>query len=230
MQKNKTGVSSAARPRIHVGQRIIKTAISVYLCALIGYFRGQPTYFSIIAAIMCTQNSTDKSLTTSLNRILGTLVGGFFGLATLYVCRYTGITQLLPVYYFIIAVLIIPIILVTLLIDKPAISAFSCVVFLSITVSHISDEAPLLYAFNRILDTLVGVGVTLVINLVLPGVVRKVKSSAEGEKKEDLGDILENLDFIQEQPQETETEVEAMERTEAESEKTEEKSDDEKRE
>lgn len=43
---------------------------------------------------------------------------------------------------------------------------FSCVVFLSITVMHMTDESPFLFVFNRVLDTLIGVEIALIVNTV----------------------------------------------------------------
>lgn len=41
---------------------------------------------------------------------------------------------------------------------------FSCVVFLSIVVMHIADENPILFVFNRVMDTLIGVGLAFIVN------------------------------------------------------------------
>lgn len=41
---------------------------------------------------------------------------------------------------------------------------FSCVVFLSITVMHITDESPLLFVLNRVFDTLLGVALGFAVN------------------------------------------------------------------
>lgn len=44
----------------------------------------------------------------------------------------------------------------TVLLKKNA-SYFSTVVFLSIVVNHIGDQNPLLFVFNRVLDTMIGI-------------------------------------------------------------------------
>ncbi|MEI3192764.1 MAG: hypothetical protein V8S22_01595 [Lachnospiraceae bacterium] len=41
---------------------------------------------------------------------------------------------------------------------------FSCVVFVSITVMHITDESPLLFVLNRVFDTLLGVALGFAVN------------------------------------------------------------------
>ena len=43
----------------HVGMRIIKTALAVLVCGLIGWIRDQDSmnFFSMIAAVICIQKS-----------------------------------------------------------------------------------------------------------------------------------------------------------------------------
>ena len=60
----------------HIGMRIIKTVIAVFVCAIIGWLRGEMTFFSMIAAVLCMQKSAEKTLSTSFNRVMGTAVGG----------------------------------------------------------------------------------------------------------------------------------------------------------
>src|SRR5699024_5419065 len=66
---------------IHVGMRIIKTALAVFICGLIGWLRGEMTFFSMIAAVICIQKSTEATIKNSFNRVVGTAVGGAFGVA-----------------------------------------------------------------------------------------------------------------------------------------------------
>lgn len=54
----------------------------------------------------------------------------------------------------------------TVLLDITNTSYFSCVVFLSITVMHITDESPMRFVFNRVLDTLIGVVLALLVNSI----------------------------------------------------------------
>lgn len=43
---------------------------------------------------------------------------------------------------------------------------FSCVVFLSIVVIHIGDANPCLFVFNRVMDTMIGIIVGMLVNSV----------------------------------------------------------------
>ncbi|MEG1633101.1 MAG: aromatic acid exporter family protein [Oscillospiraceae bacterium] len=159
--------------RFHIGLRMVKTALAVYICVMIGYLRGQPTIFSAIAAVLCMQNTTEKTLISSFDRVLGTLIGGVFGILVLFAAQLTDAASVLPLYYLLVAVMILPVIIVTLALGKPSISGFSCVVFLSATIYHIGDASPITYALNRILDTGVGIAVALLINLTIPNVHAK---------------------------------------------------------
>ena len=66
--------------------------------------------------------------------------------------------------------MLIPILYTTVLLDKRNASYFSCVVFLTIAVNHSFDENPYPFAFNRVLDTLIGIGVGVGLNVIHPPV------------------------------------------------------------
>ena len=68
-----------------------------------------------------------------------------------------GNTQLMQ--YALISFMIIPVIYITVLLKKTSASYISCVVFMSVTVSHAADVNPYLFAINRMIDTLIGIAV-----------------------------------------------------------------------
>ena len=68
----------------HVGQRILKTTLAVFLCLLIYALRGfegqdMPTE-AAITAIICMQPYVQEAKTYALNRAVGTLIGAVWGL------------------------------------------------------------------------------------------------------------------------------------------------------
>lgn len=63
------------------------------------------------------------------------------------------------------AMCIIPLLYVTVVLKKTTASYITCVVFLSITVSHAADVNPYLFALNRMADTLIGIFVSLLVNV-----------------------------------------------------------------
>ena len=157
----------------HIGLRMIKTAVAVFLCSLVGYFRGQPAFFSMIAAVVCMQNSAGETLEIAFNQLFGTIIGAIFGLAILWVSNLTGMHQIMPIYYFVCSAILIPIIIVTLLVKKPSISAFACIVFLSITIFQLENVSPWNYALQRTTDILIGIVFAFIINIALPNKKRK---------------------------------------------------------
>ena len=151
-----------------IGMRIIKSAIGVFLCYLVYLLRGRQgiPFYSMLSVLQCIQPYTGKTMSMVIQRSTGTLVSAVFGLICL----------LLEIYCFdcynsiwgfaITALMIIPVIYSTLLLNKKNASYFSCVVFLSITVNHIGDENPYIFVLNRVVDTFIGLGIAILLNSV----------------------------------------------------------------
>ncbi len=150
-----------------IGLRIIKSASAVFICLLIGYYRrGGIPFYSAIAAILCMQPDVQNSLKVGLNRIVGTLTGGLFGMVMLILMR-----RFLPdghdlFQYFIISASIILLMYITVLMHKTSATYITCVVYLSTVITHGADLMPYTFALNRIVDTLIGIFVAIVINSI----------------------------------------------------------------
>ena len=67
-----------------IGMRLIKTAVAVFLCFLVDFFRdGGTPFYSAIAAILCMQPELGSSLKVGKERIIATIIGGIVGMAML---------------------------------------------------------------------------------------------------------------------------------------------------
>lgn len=165
----------------HIGMRIVKTVLAVFACSILGWLRGETAFFSMIAAVLCMQKSAEKTLTTSFNRVIGTAVGGAYGVIVLFLETQFRLQRILPLFYLIVSLMLIPVILTATGIKKPSVAAFACVVFLSTTVYHVGDADPYTYALNRMLDTVIGIVVALIVNLAMPGPKMKVPVSASAD-------------------------------------------------
>ncbi len=163
-----------------VGMRIINSSLAVFLCGLLAFLRGQSAFYSMIAAVVCLQSSTGQTIRSSINRAAGTLVGGAAGVLAVYLMDLLGVLRLELVRYLVVALTLIPLIRLTLLIKMPAISAFTCVVFLCVTVTSNAETAPALYALERMFETLVGVAAACAVDLLLP-----YRPQAEGQSAQD---------------------------------------------
>lgn len=149
-----------------IGMRILKTFIAVYLCFLIYLLRGEQgsPFYSAIAAILCMQPYVSNSFKVAMNRTLGTFIGGAMGLVLLIFERQFIPVTMPALQYLIVSLCVIPLIYFTVSIKKPTASYITCVVFLSITVTHGADVNPLIFTIDRIIDTLMGIFVSLGVN------------------------------------------------------------------
>lgn len=158
-----------------IGMRMIKTAIAVFLCFLVGTVRTDGTvFYSAIAAVLCMQSEIEDSKEKAKSRIIATIIGGIAGLIFLNIEKYLIPMPIEIVRYFIISMVIIVLIYFTVVIKQPSASYLSCVVFMSVTVSHVNDINVSSFALNRVFDTLIGIIISLAVNQIhLPFLRRK---------------------------------------------------------
>lgn len=152
-----------------IGKRILKSSLGVLLCYVIYLLRGREgiPFYSMLAALWCIRPYIGNTLEMAGQRTLGTLTGAVYGLVLLLVRQW-----LLPkgtlggelIYDLLVAAMIIPIIHTTLIMKHQNASYFSCVVFLSIVVNHVVDANPYFFAFQRVLDTMIGIIIGVGIN------------------------------------------------------------------
>lgn len=149
-----------------VGNRIIKSAVGVLLCWCVYLLRGRTgiPFYSMLAALWCIQPYINKTMSMALQRTIGTFIGAAFGLITIVLEIYAFNIYDQPLGFLVVALMIIPVIYTTVLIKRPNASYFSCVVFLSITVIHMTDENPFMFVLNRVLDTFIGIAVGMIVN------------------------------------------------------------------
>jgi len=156
-----------------IGLRIIKSAVAVFLCYIVNYFRGESgiVFYSQLSALWCIQSYISTTKQNAAQRTVGTFIGAGVGLVILlffaYLQEKLGLTglSLYIAQAVITSVSIIIVLYATVILNKKQASYFSCVVFLSIVVIHISDTNPYLFAFNRFFDTMIGIVIGVAVNL-----------------------------------------------------------------
>ncbi len=150
-----------------IGMRLIKTAIAVFLCFLVDFFRdGGTPFYSAIAAMLCMQPELDASFKIGKERIIATIIGGIMGMAMLAFERYAIPIEPVLVRYGVISIMVIFLMYLTVLFKKPGCAYLTCVVFMSIVISHVADANIYIFALNRILDTLIGIFIAILINAI----------------------------------------------------------------
>lgn len=177
--------------------RNIKTALSVFLCLVIyvvlpllsSFLSGiggslaeifafilkrEDPMFACIAAIIVMQSTVADSVSIGKSRIYGTAMGAFVGLAFL------GLNLCLPYKWFNIilcTVGVIALIYVCNILKLQNAASISVITFLVIMIS-IGHNSPFLYAFNRLLDTGIGIVVSLTVNRLI-SVPKGIKNAAD---------------------------------------------------
>ncbi|MBQ6820222.1 MAG: FUSC family protein [Clostridium sp.] len=153
-----------------IGLRTIKTALAVFCCLL--FFPSEP-FFACLTAVFCVQDTVSNSINIAINRGLGTILGAILGLLFLIICRFFVfnidiyiLAKLLM--YLTISIGIITVIYICNLINKQGAINISCIAFLAVTTTHAFTD-PIYYAVNRIIETLFGILVALLVNkFILP--------------------------------------------------------------
>lgn len=148
------------------GMRIIKTSIATFLCFLIDHIRGvnEPIY-AVISAILCMQKDLDNSWLVSKNRLMGTFIGGVFGVITLLLINNVDFLQVAIIRFAFASFMIIPLLYTITLMGKQGAAPVTCVVYASIVILHVGSNQVMYYAISRMLDTTVGIVVSLIVNV-----------------------------------------------------------------
>lgn len=159
-----------------IGARIIKSAVAVFLCYLVDFLRDGNgiVFYSQLSALWCMQSYISTTKKNAFQRTIGTIFGALFGLVILLIIAFLkkfvllgflSDFQLYSINSVLISLSIIPLIWLTVVVKKKQASYFSCVVFLSIVVIHITDEDCFLFVWNRFLDTMIGIFIGVAVNL-----------------------------------------------------------------
>lgn len=151
--------------RYKIGVRTLKTSLAVFFCLLFAFFtHRESAFYSSIAAVVCMQKSTDKTILAGFNRFIGTVIGGMTGFGVLEAARF------IPHYYEYVYLFAVPLLNIFLIwlcnvIKKPGSVVICSIVFLSI-VTDFSRDIPntWVYTSSRIVDTTIGIIFAVIVN------------------------------------------------------------------
>lgn len=161
------------------GLRIFKTTLAVFLALILCHLRSVESipFYGAIAAVICMKTDLDQTLEIGLNRVLGTLVGGFSGLVYLIIFKRMYLNSFTN--YLIVSSVVFVLIWLMANLNKPNAISIMCVVFLSITINHgEAPDYPIAFALNRTIDTLVGVVIAVLVNWTDFEMRKRIKQKA----------------------------------------------------
>ncbi len=153
----------------HLGQRIIKTTIAVFICLLVCYLLGyrgaQMPSEACITAIICMQPLVSDTRQYALNRIIGTLIGSVWGLLLLLLLtRLQAAADHYAVVYLMMAVGTMLSLYTAILLGKSDASGLAAIVFLCIVISYPEIDEPIKQAVIRMAHVFLGTAVAIVVN------------------------------------------------------------------
>lgn len=146
-----------------IGMRNIKTALSATLCVVLYEIINRNATFACIGAVFGMDNSIPSSLRTGGNRLIGTIIGGFIGMAFFTLSLMLPMPKVTHVVLIFIGISFL-IYMSKLLNCANAIQAGAVVFF--IVMLNTPEDLYFSYAINRIIDTAFGVTMSIVINWV----------------------------------------------------------------
>jgi uncharacterized membrane protein YgaE (UPF0421/DUF939 family) len=145
----------------------MKTALAATLCALLyAFLPGRNPTFACIGAIFGLGSDMGDSWRNGGNRLIGTVIGGFLGMA-LYWIEHLIVPD--GNYYLRLPLLFVGVLILvclSVLFHWPGAvqpgGVVLCIILFNTPANHID------YALNRMLDTAIGVIIALLVNLLLP--------------------------------------------------------------
>lgn len=152
----------------HVGMRITKTAVAIFICYLFGLVWPDTVITSSIAAIICLRPDPSESVEMGAIRIFGTLFGGVAGVLMVILTRNFNIFYGSVLYGAIACLTIILLIKVLASVDYAAGVVMTCIVFVGIVFTDHPIEELFSSAGVRMGATLIGVIVAVLVNYMLP--------------------------------------------------------------
>ena len=155
-------------PRI--GLRIAKSSFAAGVCVFIYYLLGfdRLPFFIVLAAIQCMENYSRDIKTVVTDNISGLFIGAVCALVIIWLQYMLPVeTGLNSVWNAIFIALGVGVSLYTAVVLNMGSSAqFAAVIFLCIVGVHVENESPFIYVAQRLVETLVGVGIGTAVNII----------------------------------------------------------------
>ncbi|MGX7031021.1 FUSC family protein [Vagococcus zengguangii] len=148
------------------GLRTLKTGVAVFLCILISIIFKRETYIvSALTAIFTIRKDFENSIRYGKNRVIGNTVGAFSSLLVITLFDLFGKTDISQLIIMPLTIMM----MITLLTKLKATAGTvgGCATLFTI-LFMIPETQTYIYAFNRILDSFIGLGIGLAVDYLLP--------------------------------------------------------------
>lgn len=168
--------------KFKIGMRTFKTGLSVFFCILVSILLKRETYVvAAITTVFTLREDMENTLKYGKHRIIGNVLGAITSVAVIAVFNWLGRTELVQLIFIPVIITLMIALLARLGYHEGTVGA--CATLLTI-VFMIPADRSYGYAFARVIDSFIGMGIALLVNYSVP---LKIKSkrfvkSVENEK------------------------------------------------
>lgn len=163
--KNKIGIAGMD---IAIGAAVVLTLLACHVAGMFGW--KIQALAACTGAVMCVQDSRKASWGAGLNRVKGVLCGGLTGVAVVLIDNAVGIDL---VFYLLVGIGVVVNLLLCKVVKLPFVQArVSCMSLMLVTLV-LQDAARINYALGRLVGTLVGAVVALLVSMAFGALTRK---------------------------------------------------------
>lgn len=152
------------------GLRIIKTTVALLICLLTFYaFKYYNPIYAAIACVLMMRSTVEESFQSGLQRIIGTIFGGIVSLALLNLLDFFKV----PNESLLTPIVITLGVLFVLIVSKAShansyVGSMAAIVLLIIMISNnASNDDNVMYIIVRVLETIYGVVIAVLVNRYL---------------------------------------------------------------
>ncbi len=165
--KNKIGVAPID---IAIGAAVTLTLLVCHLAGMLGL--QIQALAACTGAVMCVQDNKNASWGAGLNRIKGVICGGLTGVAVVLIDNAVNMDL---VFYLLVGIGVVANLLLCKVVKLPFVQArVSCMSLMLVTLV-LQNTARINYALGRLVGTLVGACVALLVSMVFAALTKKEK-------------------------------------------------------
>jgi uncharacterized membrane protein YgaE (UPF0421/DUF939 family) len=160
--------------KFKIGMRTFKTGLSVFFCILLSILLKRDTYVvAAITTVFTLREDLENTVKYGKHRIIGNVLGAIMSLAVITVFDLLGRSEVVQLLFMPLIIMVMIAILAGLGYHEGTVGA--CATLLTI-VFMIPAHQTYGYAFDRVIDSFMGMGVALLVNFAIPLRQRKAVS------------------------------------------------------
>ncbi|OJG68010.1 hypothetical protein RV09_GL002121 [Enterococcus moraviensis] len=162
--------------------RTFKTGLSVFFCILVSILLKRETYVvAAITTVFTLREDMENTLKYGKHRIIGNVMGALMSVVVIAVFNVLGRTELVQLIFIPVIITLMIALLAGLGYHEGTVGA--CATLLTI-VFMIPANQSYGYAFARVVDSFIGMGIALLVNYLIPMKITKKRFIKPVKKKE----------------------------------------------